>query len=69
VLSLTRRSAYAAGRAPIYDGATLMWFASPDALRGAAGSTSYADAVADRPSFLASSMPPFIVTHEHVILG
>ncbi|HEX2437116.1 MAG TPA: EthD domain-containing protein [Methylomirabilota bacterium] len=69
VLSLTRRSAYTAGRAPIYDGVTLMWFASPEALRGAAASTSYADAVADRPAFLASSMPPFIVTHEHVIVG
>jgi hypothetical protein len=69
VLSLTRLSAYAAGRTRIYDGATLMWFASPEALRAAAGSASYADAVADRPNFLASSMPPFIVTHEHVIVG
>ncbi len=69
VLSATRRSAYTAGRAPAYDGATLMWFESPDALRTAAGSTAYADAVADRAHFLAPGMPPFIVTREHVITG
>jgi uncharacterized protein (TIGR02118 family) len=69
VLSVTRRSAYAAGRAPAYDGATLLWFDSPDALRGAAGSSAYAEAVADRARFLAPGSPPFIVTREHVITG
>jgi uncharacterized protein (TIGR02118 family) len=69
VLSATRRSAYTAGRAPAWDGVTLMWFDSPDALRAAAGSSAYADAVADRPSFLAPGAPPFIVTREHVIAG
>jgi uncharacterized protein (TIGR02118 family) len=67
VLSATRRSAYTAGRAPAYDGATLMWFDSPDALRTAAASSAYADAVADRQYFLAPGSPPFIVTKEHVI--
>lgn len=69
VLSATRRSAYTAGRAPVYDGATLMWFDSPDALRAAAGSPAYADAVADRVHFLVPGVPPFIVTREHVIAG
>jgi len=69
VLSATRRSAYTAGRAPAYDGATLMWFDSPDALRAAAGSAAYAEAVADRAHFLAPGAPPFIVTREHVITG
>jgi uncharacterized protein (TIGR02118 family) len=69
VLSATRRSAYTAGRTPTYDGATLMWFESPEALRGAAGSPAYAAAVADRASFLAPGSPPFIVTREHVIVG
>jgi uncharacterized protein (TIGR02118 family) len=67
VLSATRRSAYTAGRAPVYDGATLMWFDSPDALRTAAASSAYADAVADRAHFLTPGSPPFIVTREHVI--
>jgi uncharacterized protein (TIGR02118 family) len=69
VLSATRRSAYTAGRAPAYDGATLMWFDSPDALRNAAASSAYADAVADRTHFLAPGSPPFIVTHEYIIAG
>ena len=69
VLSATRRSAYTAGHAPAYDGATLMWFESPDALRAAAGSAAYAGAVADRVNFLAPGSPPFIVTREHVITG
>jgi uncharacterized protein (TIGR02118 family) len=69
VLSATRRSAYAAGRSPAYDGATLMWFDSPEALRDAAGSAAYAAAVADRASFLTPGSPPFIMTREHVIAG
>jgi uncharacterized protein (TIGR02118 family) len=69
VLSATRRAAYAAGRTPTYDGATLMWFESPDALRAAAGSSAYSAAVADRASFLAPGSPPFLVTREHVIAG
>jgi uncharacterized protein (TIGR02118 family) len=69
VLSATRRSAYTTGRAPAYDGATLMWFDSLESLRAAAASTAYADAVADRGRFLASASPPFIMTREHVITG
>jgi uncharacterized protein (TIGR02118 family) len=69
VLSATRRSAYTSGRAPAYDGATLMWFDSSDALRAAAGSPAYRDAVADRAHFLAPGSPPFIMTRQHVIVG
>ena len=69
VLSATRRSAYTAGRAPAYDGVTLMWFDSADALRAAAGSPAYVAAVADREQFLAPGSPPFIMTREHVIAG
>ncbi len=69
VLSATRRSAYTTGRAPAYDGATLMWFDSSDALRAAAGSPAYADAVADRAHFLTPGAPPFILTRQHVIVG
>jgi uncharacterized protein (TIGR02118 family) len=69
VLSATRRSAYTAGRAPAYDGVTLMWFDSPDALRAAAGSPAYGSVVADRAHFLAPGAPPFIVTRQHVIVG
>jgi uncharacterized protein (TIGR02118 family) len=69
VLSATRRSAYAAGRTPAWDGATLMWFDAPETLRAAAASPAYADAVADRAHFLAPGSPPFIVTREHVIVG
>ena len=69
LLSATRRSAYAAGRTPVYDGATLMWFDSPESLRTAAASSAYADVVADRAHFLAPGSPPFIMTREHVIAG
>ncbi len=69
VLSATRRSAYTAGRAPAYDGATLMWFDSTAALRAAAASPAYAEAVADRAHFLVPGSPPFIMTRQHVIVG
>jgi uncharacterized protein (TIGR02118 family) len=69
VASATRLSAYAAGRAPAYDGAASMWFDSGDALRAAAGSAEYAALVADRVHFLAAGSPPFILTREFVIVG
>jgi uncharacterized protein (TIGR02118 family) len=69
VVSATRASAYRAARAPVYDGAALMWFDSPDALRVAGGSVEYTALVADRPNFLASGQPPFILTREYVVIG
>jgi uncharacterized protein (TIGR02118 family) len=69
VISATRRSAYAAGRTPAYDGAALMWFTSSDALKSAGASPEYQALIADRTNFLAVVQPPFIITREHVIVG
>jgi uncharacterized protein (TIGR02118 family) len=69
VVSLARASAYGAGRAPTYDGAAMMWFDSPDALRAAAGSAEYKALVADREHFLGPGQPPFILTREYVVVG
>jgi len=69
VISATRRSAYAAGRTPAYDGAALMWFASGDALKSAGASPEDQALIADRANFLSETQPPFIVTREHVIVG
>ena len=69
VVSATRASAYTAGRSPAYDGAALMWFASPDALKSAGASAEYQALIADRASFLAAAQPPFITTREHVIVA
>lgn len=68
VLSAPRASAYEAGRVPVHDGVTSLWFDSADALRSAAASPDYAAAVADRAAFLAPGQPPFILTREHVIV-
>jgi uncharacterized protein (TIGR02118 family) len=69
VVSATRPSAYAAGRAPAYDGAALMWFESMDALKTAGGSAEYKAMMADRAHFLAPGQPPFLLTKEYVIVG
>jgi uncharacterized protein (TIGR02118 family) len=69
VVSATRASAYAAGRTPAYDGAALMWFASPEAVKSAGASPEYQALTADRANFLATAQPPFILTREHVIVG
>jgi len=69
VMSATRLSAYANGRTPAYDGAALMWFDSPEALKSAAGSIEYKALVADRANFLATPQPPFILTTEHVVVA
>lgn len=69
VISATRASAYAGGRAPAYDGAALMWFESADTLKAAGGSAEYKALVADRASFLTPGQPPFLLTREYVIVG
>jgi len=69
VISATRASAYAGGRAPAYDGAALMWFESADTLKAAGGSPEYKALVADRVNFLAPGPPPFLLTKEYVIVG
>jgi uncharacterized protein (TIGR02118 family) len=68
VVSATRASAYAAGRAPAYDGANLLWFAAPEALKAAGRSAEYQAAVGDRTHFLAPGPPPFLLTREYVIV-
>ena len=69
VQSQTRRSAYAGGRAPAYDGVALAWFDSAEAARRAAASSEYARVVADTTLFLAPVAAPAILTTEHVIVG
>lgn len=69
VQSQTRRSAYAGGRAPAYDGVALAWFDSAEAARRAATSNEYARVVADTALFLTPSTAPAILTTEHVIVG
>ena len=68
VQSQTRRSAYAGGRAPAYDGVALAWFDSAEAARRAATSDEYARVVADTALFLTPSAAPAILTTEHVIV-
>ena len=48
VISATRASAYAGGRAPAYDGVALMWFESADTLKAAGGSAAKATRTAAR---------------------
>ena len=69
VVSIVRAAAYGPGRAPAYDAVVLLWFDSVDTLRTAGGTPEYQATVADRVHFLAAGAPPFIVTHEHVIIG
>ena len=69
VQSQTRRSAYAGGRAPAYDGVALAWFDSAEAARRAATSSEYARVVADTALFLTPSAAPAILTAEHVIVA
>ena len=47
VQSHTRRSAYEAGRVPVYDGVVLAWFDSTEAIRGAEATPEYAHVLAD----------------------
>ena len=69
VQSQTRRSAYAGGRAPAYDGVALAWFDSAEAARRAAASSEYARVVADTALFLSPGAAPAILTTEHVIVA
>jgi uncharacterized protein (TIGR02118 family) len=69
VQSHTRRSAYNAGRVPVYDGVALTWFDSTDAIRGAAAAPEYARVLADARNFLVSGQIPSILTREHIIVA
>jgi uncharacterized protein (TIGR02118 family) len=67
VQSHTRRSAYARGRAPTWDGLAITWFDSSEAIRAAATTPEYAAAWADRASLVAPGPMGLILTREHVI--
>jgi uncharacterized protein (TIGR02118 family) len=68
VQSHTRRSVYASGKTPAYDGVALTWFESTQAMRESATTPEYARTRADEPNFIASGRLPFIITKEHFIV-
>jgi uncharacterized protein (TIGR02118 family) len=68
VQSHTRRSAYAAGRTPAWDGLALTWFDSTEALRAAEVGAAYVRALADRARFLAPDPVTVVLTREYVVL-
>jgi uncharacterized protein (TIGR02118 family) len=68
VQSHTRRSVYASGRTPAYDGAAITWFDDTDAMRASAATEAYAAVRADEPRFIVVPAP-FIITREHVIVA
>ncbi len=65
----TRRSIYASGRTPAYDGAALAWFQSAQALRDAAGTPGFARLREDVARFMAGDRSPSILAREHVVLA
>ena len=69
VQSHTRRSAYAGGRAPRYDGVAITWFDSTQAMRESATTPEYERTRDDEPNFVAPGVLPVIITTEHVIAG
>lgn len=69
VQSHTRRSIYAAGRTPAYDGAAMMWFDDMDALRTAAATPEFERLRADVANFVARDKSPSLLTTEQVVLA
>ena len=65
----TRRSIYASGRKPAYDGAALAWFESEQALRDAARTPAFARLREDVEGFMAGDRSPSVLTREHVVLA
>lgn len=68
VQSHVRPSAYAAARAPAWDGVAITWFDSVEAMRQGAATLEYAATRADEPNFTSGPLP-VILTTEHVILA
>ena len=68
VQSHTRRSAYEAGRAPIYDGVAVTWFDDTEAMRASAATPECARVRADEGNVITRD-PPFILTTEHPIIA
>lgn len=69
VQSHTRKSIYASGKTPLYDGVALTWFDDTQAKRVSATTPEYARTRADEIHFIAPGALPFIITKEHVIVA
>lgn len=69
VQSHTRRSVYAAGRTPPYDGAAMMWFDDMQALRAASATVEFDRLRADVANFVDRDRSPFILAAEHVVVA
>jgi uncharacterized protein (TIGR02118 family) len=65
----TRRSIYASGRAPAYDGVAMSWFDSMQALREAAATPEFARLREDVQKFVARERSPSMLAQERVVLG
>jgi uncharacterized protein (TIGR02118 family) len=63
-----RRSAYANGREPLYDGVAETWFEDEAAMKAGTETAEYRAVRADEPNFIAPGRLPFIVAIEHLIL-
>jgi len=64
-----RLGGYQAGRAPVYDGFDVTWFAGVDGLRVALASPAAASARRAAAGFLADGEPVGLVTHELSLIG
>jgi len=69
VQSHTRRSIYASGRAPAYDGVAMSWFDGMQALREAAATPEFARLREDVQKFVAAEKSPSVLVTERVVLG
>jgi uncharacterized protein (TIGR02118 family) len=69
VQSHVRLGAYAAGRAPRYDGVAITSFDDTAAMRASAMTPAYAATRADEKNFVAAGDAQFIITREHPIVG
>ncbi len=69
VQSHTRRSIYAAGRTPAFDGAAMMWFDDMNALRAAAATPEFERLRAAVATFVARDKSPSLLTTEQVVLA
>jgi len=69
VQSQTRRSAYAGGREPAYDGMALTWFDSREAALRAGTTDEFARILADAPTFLAPGPIRAFLAREHIIVA
>lgn len=68
VQSHARRAGYDGGRTPAYDGVSMAWFDSTDALEAAASKPAFAQIATDLDNFLARNRSPCLLTTEHIIL-